>query len=124
VVPIVSVPGDGSWPPSTKFTPPSSEYMNPETEIGFELKPRKSLNPITMCCPVLSTAIEVSDCVDAGPASAGPSSSQSGSLTQTPVSSTSFPVSSPGRLVLIAARERVAERAIEDIRLPGCLELR
>jgi hypothetical protein len=39
--------------------------MNPEIEIGFELKPRKSLNPTTMCCPVLSTAIEVSDCVDA-----------------------------------------------------------
>jgi len=77
-VTIVSVPGDGSWPPSTKVKPPSSEYMNPEMEIGFELKPRKSLIPITTRWPVLSTAIDVSDCVDAGPSAGGPSSSQSG----------------------------------------------
>src|SRR5262245_13438654 len=67
VDPITSTPGDGSWPPSTKCSPPSSEYMNPEIDRGFRLKPRKSLKAMTTCCPVASTAIEVSDCVDVGP---------------------------------------------------------
>src|SRR5204863_797463 len=80
VAPMTSTPGDGSCPPSTKCSPPSSEYMNPETEIGFLLNPRKSLKPMTMCCPVLSTAIDVSDCVEEGPSGRGSCSpsSQSG----------------------------------------------
>ncbi|PYQ71672.1 MAG: hypothetical protein DMG04_20505 [Acidobacteria bacterium] len=50
-VPMASVPGDGNCPPSTNVAPPSSEYMNPETDSGLVplSKPRKSLKPTTTC---------------------------------------------------------------------------
>src|SRR5437867_11581003 len=74
---IIVVGPIGNWPPSTKVAPPSSEYMKPDSDTVLA-KPRKSLNAITTCCPLLSVAMEVSDCVEDGPASL----SHSGSLMQ------------------------------------------
>src|SRR5713226_233628 len=80
--PLMIVVGPtGNWPLFTKVTPPSSEYANPETETVVAVIPRKSLKAITTCCPVLSTAIEVSDCRSAALKVASP---QSGSFTHPP----------------------------------------
>src|SRR4029079_3074411 len=60
VVPITSLPGAGKRPPPTHVSPPSSEYSTPDSVIGFSLKPRVSLYPMTMCWPLESTAMETS----------------------------------------------------------------
>src|SRR6266496_5206006 len=95
--------------------------MNPEMETGLFENPRKSLKPITMCWPVPSTAIEVSDCVDEGPSKRSSSPSQSGSFTQIPAAPRSF-VGTPATLSAIAALTRAAARPIVDICLSrgGC----
>src|SRR5437667_8602013 len=79
--PLIVVGPVGNWPPSTKVTPPSSEYANPEIEVVAVENPRKSLKAITTCCPVLSMAMEVSDCRSAAVKAA---SGQSGSFTHPP----------------------------------------
>ena len=117
VVPMTSVPGEGSWPPSTKVTPPSSEYMYPETEVGLSAKPRVSLKPMTICWPVLSTAIAVSAWPPAM-LSGSSSPSQSGVLMQ--VSGSAAPPTLWIRpCSWSAARAFTASRPMWDIRSSG-----
>ena len=110
--PPMSVVGPvGNRPPSTNVAPPSSEYMNPETERAGNEKPRKSLNPITTCCPVLSTAMEVSACKLAETSGASP---QSGSFTQRPeVASRPLLMARP-LFVLTASTLCFASRPMDD----------
>src|SRR5436305_722783 len=106
----------GSWPPSVNVAPPSSEYMNPDSDtgdlVGSNENARKSLKPITICRPVLSTAIEVSDCVPDG-ASSGASQSP-GAFTQPPDCAPMSPDS--------AAIRCCANEPPEDSREPGLLD--